>query len=103
MAHTVFARISFRPLSAQILVMHWISVKGEFWTYASLAFISTFASESWVLVHHGYCRLAKYRCRSAGREDEWTLYLHLLYRYSLIHEFSYIMQNSVLHSQWFKS
>ena len=33
MAHTVFARISFRPFSAQILVMDWIGVKGEFWPY----------------------------------------------------------------------
>jgi len=29
--HTVFARISFRPFSAQIFVMNWIGVKGEFW------------------------------------------------------------------------
>ena len=33
MAHSLceIARISFRPFSAQILVVNWTGVKGEFW------------------------------------------------------------------------
>ena len=78
MAHgtSVSARISFRPFSAQILVMNWISMKGEFGPVRLpflIAFISTFAFESWVLGHHGYCRMSTRQkvseCRTRRRTN----------------------------------
>ena len=57
-----FARISFYPFCAQILVMSWIGMKGDSlsWLHICFAVMSTFTSKSRTLIHHGCCWLDKY-------------------------------------------